>query len=90
MAEPIKLQPDELTTVQSIQSRKEEKVFQFGKLYLDRLQLDENVKQLVSIEEKTKADFLALIKEEQDWISSIAAKYGDGNLSIKDGTFIPV
>jgi len=28
-------------------------------------------------------------KEEETWLNSITTKYGEGSLSLKDGTFIP-
>lgn len=89
MADTIKLQQEELQKLQNIQSRYQDMVFQFGQFYLERLSLDDKIKQLADAENKAKTDFIAIQQEEQKWMNDIAAKYGDGNLSLKDGTFTP-
>jgi hypothetical protein len=58
-------------------------------LYLDKLSLDEKFKQLTEAEASLKNNFLEIQKEEETWLNSITAKYGEGSLSLKDGTFIP-
>jgi hypothetical protein len=89
MAENIKLKEEELQSLQSIQNRYQEKIFQFGQFYLERLNLDEKIKQLSDAENKAKEEFLLVQKDEQKWLNDISLKYGDGTLSLKDGTFIP-
>lgn len=89
MAETIKLQETEMQALQAIQSRYQEKVFQFGQFYLERIALDEKIKNLADAENKAKEDFAVIQQDEQKWMNDIAAKYGDGNLSLKDGTFTP-
>jgi hypothetical protein len=51
--------------------------------------LDEKFKQLTEAEASLKNNFLEIQKEEETWLNSITAKYGEGSLSLKDGTFIP-
>jgi hypothetical protein len=89
MAEPIKLQDSEMQSLQAIQSRYQEKVFQFGQFYLERIALDEKIKNLADAENKAKEEFTVIQQDEQKWMNDIASKYGDGNLSLKDGTFTP-
>ena len=87
MSNTIKLQESEMQALYAIQNKYQEKVLQFGQFYLERMSLDERIKQLADVESKTKEEFLEIQKEEQQWMEQIANKYGDGNLSIKDGTF---
>lgn len=89
MSNPIKLQESELQSLQAIQSRYQEKVFQFGQFYLERIALDEKIKNLAESENKAKEDLAVIQQDEQKWMNDIANKYGDGNLSLKDGTFTP-
>lgn len=89
MAETIKLQETEMQSLQIIQSRYQEKVFQFGQFYLERIALDEKIKNLADAENKAKEEFAVIQQDEQKWMNDIANKYGDGNLSLKDGTFTP-
>jgi len=85
----IKLEESELLSLQTIQSRYQEKVFQFGQFYLERIALDEKIKNLADAENKAKEEFAVIQQDEQKWMNDIASKYGDGNLSLKDGTFTP-
>lgn len=89
MAETIKLQDSEMQSLQIIQARYQEKVFQFGQFYLERIELDEKIKNLADAENKAKEEFAVIQQAEQKWMNDIASKYGDGNLSLKDGTFTP-
>jgi len=89
MSDAIKFTQDELDSLAKIQTRYQENTFRFGQLYLDKLSLDEKFKQLTESETSLKNNFLEIQKEEETWLSSITAKYGEGSLSLKDGTFIP-
>lgn len=89
MSEPIKFTQEELESLNKIQSKYQESTFRFGQLYLDKLNLDEKFKQLTELESNLKTGFLETQKEEEAWLNSITAKYGEGSLSLKDGTFIP-
>jgi len=89
MAEPIKLKQEELDSLRKIQSKYQEKIYLFGQFYLERVALDEKIKQLSEAETKARDEYLSVQKEEQDWVNKIAESYGDGNLSLADGTFTP-
>lgn len=89
MAEPIKLKQEELDSLRKIQSKYQEKIYLFGQFYLERVALDEKIKQLSEAETKARDEYLAVQKEEQEWVNKIAESYGDGNLSLADGTFTP-
>jgi predicted nuclease with TOPRIM domain len=89
MSEPINFTQEELDGLGKIQSKYQENTYRFGQLYLDKLDLDEKFKQLTEAEASLKNNFLEIQKEEETWLSSITAKYGEGSLSLKDGTFIP-
>ena len=89
MSEPIKFTQEELDGLGKIQSKYQENTYRFGQLYLDKLDLDEKFKQLTEAEASLKNNFLEIQKEEETWLNSITAKYGEGSLSLKDGTFIP-
>jgi len=50
MAEPIKLKQEELDSLRKIQSKYQEKIYLFGQFYLERVALDEKIKQLSEAE----------------------------------------
>ncbi len=89
MSEPIKFTQEELDGLGKIQSKYQENTYRFGQLYLDKLDLDEKFKLLTEAESSLKNNFLEIQKEEEAWLNSITTKYGEGSLSLKDGTFIP-
>lgn len=90
MSEAIKLKQEELDLLKKIQSKYQEKIYLFGQFYLERVALDEKIKQLSDAETKAREEYLEIQKEEQEWVNKIAETYGDGNLSLADGTFTPV
>lgn len=89
MSEPVKFTQEELDGLAKLQAKYQEKTFMFGQLYLDKLSLDERQKQIAEAESNLKNEFLAVQKEEEVWLNNITSKYGEGSLSLKDGTFIP-
>jgi hypothetical protein len=89
MSDAIKFTQDELDSLAKIQSKYQETTFRLGQLYLDKLSLDEKFKQLTESETSLKNAFMENQKEEETWLNGITTKYGEGSLSLKDGTFIP-
>jgi hypothetical protein len=87
MADTIKLTVDELGELRSIQTSYQEKTYSFGQLYIDKLNIDEKQKEVDSAEVKLKQELLDVQQREQQWMTKISEKYGEGNLSLKDGTF---
>jgi hypothetical protein len=90
MSEPIKFNTEELESLKSIQIKYQENTYKFGQLYLNKLMLDEQLKELNEHEEKIKSEFKNIKLEEDKWIDKITTKYGEGNLNIKDGTFTQI
>ena len=78
-----------LNELKDIQAKYQESTFAFGQLYIEKLNLKEREKEIETIESKIKQELLDAQKGEQAWIDKISTKYGDGNLSLKDGTFTP-
>lgn len=90
MSEPTKFNPEELESLKSVQNKYQEITYKFGQLYINKIMLEEQDKDLKEHEEKMKSEFKSIKLEEDKWIDKITSKYGEGNLNIKDGTFIPV
>lgn len=89
MSDAIALKQEELDELKKIQSKYQEKLYLFGQLYLERIAFDEKLKQLSDAEAKAREEYLEIQKEEQAWVNKIAETYGDGSLSLADGTFTP-
>ena len=89
MAIPIKLSEEELNELKLIQSTYQEKIYAFGQLYIDKLNLVEQQKEMEKVESQLKQDLNDNQKKEQNWMNDMSTKSGEGSLSLKDGTFTP-
>ena len=87
--EGVAITQEELDELKKIQSGYQSSTFSFGELYLEKLNLDERSKQVLELEGKLKNEFVALQQAEKTWLNKITEKYGEGNLSLADGTFTP-
>lgn len=89
MAEPIKITEEEVKELRDLQEKFRQNIMDFGTLYLERMQLDEAVKELTSKENSHQENFKKLQKAENDLVQKFLTKYGEGALNLKDATFIP-
>lgn len=89
MSQPIKFTQQELDSLKSIQLSFQENIMSFGQLYLDKMALDEKIKELSQFESNLRAKYEKIQKDEDEWLNAITTKYGEGSLNLKDGTFIP-
>jgi hypothetical protein len=90
MPEIIKLTQEELDDLRKIQISYQDSTFAFGQLYIEKLNLAEKEKDIQATEDKIKQAVTDNQKKEQSWMEAITNKYGEGNLSLKDGTFTPI
>lgn len=84
-----KFSEEDINSIKSLQSKYQEKLIFFGQLTLERLSIEQSIKNLAEVENKAKSEYLELQKEEESLIESLSSKYGDGVLNLKDGTFTP-
>ena len=89
MSNPIKFTEQELAEIRMLQTKFHEKIVEFGTFRVERTGLLKLVKELEEREEKADADFANLQKMEEDLLGKLTGKYGEGQLNLQDGTFIP-
>lgn len=89
MNTPQKFSDEDINAIKTLQSKYQEKILYFGQLTLERLSIEQAIKNLNDEENKAKLEYLELQKEEEVLIDSLSSKYGDGSLNLKDGTFTP-
>jgi len=89
MPEPIKMTDAELTEVRRLQEQFQQKLAQFGLLYVDKMQVDAAVKTVIDRESKLQDEWNALKKAENDLIDKFLKTYGEGALDMTKGVFIP-
>lgn len=85
----IKFTPEELSEIKSLQERIQEKIFEFGRFHLERRNLVKFVKEFEEREAKVEEEFNNLQNMEMSLLERLTQKYGEGQLSLSDGTFIP-
>ena len=85
----IKFTNEEMDSIRKLQQSYQEKVIVFGQLNIERISIEQAIKELNEAENKLREEYLQLQTDETKLLSDLSSKYGDGNLSLKDGTFTP-
>jgi hypothetical protein len=85
----VKFTQEELDKFKELERKYQESIFKFGQLHLEVLDAREFLKNLENSEDDLQKGYLSIVKEEQDFLTKLTDKYGEGQLSLKDGTFIP-
>ena len=89
MTQAIKFSESELAEIKVLQSRFQEMVLKFGELQIEKMELDRLVIQFVEKEKSLKDAWTGLQNQERELLDKIIKKYGEGHLSLTDGTFTP-
>lgn len=90
MSNQIKFTEQELAEIRMLQSKFQDKVFEFGKFRLERMHLLRLVKALEEREARAEEEYGQIQNMETSLLEKLTAKYGEGSLNLADGTFIPV
>lgn len=83
-----KLTNEELTDVKKLQSSFQQKIYELGQLYLQKMQAESSIKFVVDQESKLKEEWVSLQKLENELIDKLLEKYGQGSINLSEGTFI--
>ena len=86
---PIKITESELAEIRMLQSKFQEGIFKFGNLKVEKLELDKLNANYLEKEKKLEEEWASLQKLEQGLLDKIVQTYGEGNLSLETGTFVP-
>jgi hypothetical protein len=83
MADPIKFTPEEIQEIQDLQQLYTTVVTQAGQVHLEEITLHERKKQV-------EANFEEVKRKEQEILSNLNTKYGQGSINLETGEFTPV
>ena len=83
MAEPIKFTPEEIQEIQDLQQLYTTVVTQAGQVHLEEITLHERKGQV-------EANFGEVKRKEQEILSNLNTKYGEGSINLETGEFTPV
>ena len=83
MADPIKFTPEEIQEIQDLQQLYTTVVTQAGQVHLEEITLHEKKGQV-------EANFGEVKRKEQEILSNLNTKYGEGSINLETGEFTPV
>ena len=89
MSDSIKMSDSELAEVRMLQEKFQQKLYQLGQLFLQKKQMEVASRNLDEQETKTWDEWTGLQKMENELMEKLLAKYGEGNLDVTKGEFIP-
>lgn len=85
----IKLPESEIAEIKMLQSKFQESIYKMGSMQVEKMELDRLVTEFIEKEKRLKEEWSSLQKLEQSLLDKIVKTYGEGNLNMNDGTFIP-
>lgn len=89
MSTPLKLSEQELQKVQELQTKYAEITAQLGQIKIESIIINEQLKRLNTLEDSLAAKYLAIQTEEEQFAKLISEKYGNGDINIETGEFLP-
>ena len=89
MSTPIKLTEQELKTLTELQENYATITAQLGQLKIETILLNEQLKRLNTLEETFTSKYLSIQADEEKFAKEISTKYGDGDINIETGEYLP-
>ena len=85
----IKFTELEMQDIAKLQAEYQQKIFELGQLELAKVELEQQQSDLVNTRNKLFEEWKRIQAQENSLLKQLSDKYGDGTLSLKDGTFKP-
>jgi hypothetical protein len=89
MSNPIKLSPEEIQTINSLQTKYADITAKLGQLKIEQILLNSQVNRLAQLEETFSNEYLTIQTEEIKFADDVTKKYGQGEINIETGEFTP-
>lgn len=89
MAEQIKFVEEEMTQLNGLQKQYLGLQETFGQISVARIKLEQQLEELDTTENNIRDRFIQTQDMERTFIKNINNKYGDGNLDLETGVFVP-
>lgn len=89
MSEVKKLDQTELETLTLLRQRSQEKIMQFGEIEMELIFLDNRIEEMHKMKDSLKNELTTMQEEERKVSKDLEDKYGQGNLNLETGEFIP-
>jgi len=89
MANPIKISPEEIQAINSLQTKYADITAKLGQLKIEQILLNSQVNRLAQLEQTFSNDYLTIQTEEIKFAEDVTKKYGQGEINIETGEFTP-
>jgi predicted nuclease with TOPRIM domain len=89
MENTIKLSEEEVTQINQLQTDYATITAQMGQLKIEQILLNVQLDRLKELEIKFTKEYLELQVNEESFAKQITTKYGDGDINLESGEFIP-
>jgi hypothetical protein len=87
MSDVIKFTEEEMQEIAGLQAKYQQKIFELGQLQLQEIDLEQTKKAFADKKTELLDSWKVIQKEEETVLNKLAAKYGNGSLNLRDGTF---
>ena len=89
MNEVKKLDEAEINTLTALRQKSQEKVMQFGEIEMEIIFLEGRIDEMLKMKDTFKQELAGMQEEERKVSKQLEEKYGQGNLNLETGEFIP-
>jgi DNA-binding transcriptional MerR regulator len=89
MAENKKLEPEEIQSIMNLRQKMSDKVVQFGEIEVEKHLAEQRIEFLETQKNMLKEEFAQMQESEKKLADELNAKYGEGNLNLDTGEFVP-
>jgi len=86
---PIKLKDSEINEIKQLQSNIQTTLLKLGTLQIEKMDLDVALENYTNTSKNIKDEWRTLQQTEKELLNKILSNYGEGSLSLVDGTFTP-
>ncbi len=84
----VKLTGDEMSEILMLNNEYQEILIKFGQLQLQKIQIENETKQIEKFEKEYLNTYTEIEKSEKKFKERISRKYGDGEIDIEEGIYI--
>ena len=90
MSDVIKFTDEEMVSIAKLQNDYQQSIYMLGQIDLEKTDLEQQLNDLNTRRNEIFENWKKTQQDENNLLSTLSQKYGDGSLSLKDGTFKPI
>ena len=89
MSENKKLEQEEIENINNLRQKMSDKVVRFGEIEVEMHLAEQRIEFLQTQKKMLKEEFVQMQESEKKIVQDLNAKYGEGNLNLDTGEFVP-